>query len=183
MTDPTWTIHGADYDVVVDGLLSEFINRRRGDSVTLRFEIRRRTGAGSTTGGQYSSADGYQWSGPSGAQYDAGGTDVAPAETRYERLVAYHDFSGATDAAVDDQRVPYYRESVPQRADITSLLVGIEPNGDLDPATGVWGIVTGGGETSRLFADAAVVELDVLVLAEYPELTRSEVKQQFEEPL
>lgn len=182
MTDPTWTIHGADYDVVVDGLLGEFIDRRRGESATLRFEIRRRGTTGSNTGGQYSGPYGFRWSGPQGAQY-SGGRTVAAADTRYERLVAYHDFAGATNTAVDDKRVPYYRESLPQRANVSSLLIGVEPNGDISPATGVWAIVTGGGERSRLFADSAVVELEVVVLAEYPELTRSEVKTQFEEPL
>jgi len=155
MVDPTWTIHGADYDVAVDGLLNDFIDRRRGETVTLECEVRRR-GPGST---------------------------VAAAETRYERLVNYHDFAGATDVSVDDQRVPYYRESVPSRADITSLLVGVEPNGTIAGGAGVWGIVSGGGERSRLFADMAVVELEIVVLAEYSEHTRSEVQTQFEEPL
>lgn len=155
MTDPTWTIHGADYDVVVDGLLGEFINRRRGQTVTLRFEIRRR-GSGST---------------------------VADAETRYSRLTNYHDFAGAADADVDDAQVPYYRESLPSRADVTSLLIGVEPNGAISPAAGIWGLVVGGGETSRLFGDMAVIELDVFVITEFSELTRSEVQSQFEEPL
>jgi hypothetical protein len=183
MTDPTWTIHGADYDVEVDGLLSEFINRRRGESVSLRFEIRRRGGNTAETGGQYSAAAGFQYSSASGAQYSGGAPSIYPAQERYERLVNYHDFAGATDVAVDDKRVPYYRESVPQRADVSSLLIGVEPNGDVAPATGVWAIVTGGGEVSRLFGDMAVVELECVVLAEYSELSRSEVKSQFEEPL
>jgi hypothetical protein len=108
---------------------------------------------------------------------------VFPAQERYGWLVNYHDFAGATDVGVDDKQVPYYRESVPARADVSSLLIGVEPNGDIAPATGVWAIVEGGGEVSRLFGDMAVVELEAVVLAEYPELTRSEVKSQFEEPL
>jgi len=185
MTDPTWTIHGADYDVIVDGLLSEFIDRRRGESVSLLFEVRRRSGNRTATGGQYGSAEGFQYSSTdrSGAQYSGRAATVAAAEERYGRLVNYHDFAGATDAGVDDKQVPYYRESVPSRADISSLVIGIEPNGDIAPAAGVWGVVTGGGERSRLFGDSARVELDILVLGEYAELSRSDVQSQFEEPV
>jgi len=191
MTDPTWTVHGADYDVEVDGLLGEFINRRRGQTVTLRFEIRRREpedyDATATAGAQYSGSEGAQYSGSEGAQYSPSGTRsksaAADAEARYRRLANYHDFAGAADVGVDDKQVPYYRESLPARADVSSLLIGVEPNGDIAPATGVWAVVEDGGEVSRLFGDMAVVELEVVVLGEYSELTRSEVTSQFEEPL
>lgn len=183
MTDPTWTIHGADYDVEIDGLLNDFLDRRRGQSVTLRCEIRRRGSTVSDVGGQYSATAGFQYSSPNGARYSGGAPSVSPAQERYGWLVNYHDFAGATDVGVDDKQVPYYRESVPARADVSSLLIGVEPNGDIPPATGVWAIVEDGGEVSRLFGDMAVVELEVVVLAEYSELSRSEVKSQFEEPL
>jgi len=181
MVNTTWTLYGADHDIAIDSLLGDFATRTRGEEVALTLRLSYR--GADETGGQYSAADGFQWSGPSGAQYGISSGPTASLAERYRRLVAYHDFAGAADTFVDNQQVPAYQESVPARAPISSLLVGIAPDGDI-AAPGFWAVVTGGGDQTRRLGEAATVELDLFVLAEYAEYQdRAAAQSAFETPL
>jgi hypothetical protein len=183
MVDTTWTVHGADYDVVVDALLGEFAKRTRGEEVTLTLRLNRRGGNVSAAGGQYGAAAGFQWSSSNGALYSGGTSMAAALETRYDRLVAFHDFAGAADTYTSNQQVPAFQETVPSRAPVSSLLLGIEPSGDIE-APGFWAVVVGGGDQTRMIGNSATVELELFVLAEYEEYAdRAAAKAAFEAPL
>jgi len=179
-----WTVRGADYDVVVDGLLGEFATRTRGEEVTLTLYLSRRNGSVVTTGGRYSATGGFQWSGSAGARYSGRGETVAPLPVRYERLVAYHDFAGAADTFTDQQQVPAFQEAMPDRARVSSLLVGIEPSGDTQTGPGFWAVVVGGEDQTARLGESATVELEVFVLAEYGDYPdRAAVISDFEAPV
>ena len=99
-------------------------------------------------------------------------------ETRspYESLVDYLDYAGAAATFESVDLTPYYRTVRPGH----DPLVGLNPVGaDVDASTvGVWGVITGGRDTSISVADDLFsVRLDVFVLAEYDDFAnRAAVK-------
>lgn len=184
MVDTTWTLHGDPDTITIDGILSEYPDRTRGETTDVSIEITRRSGNRSGTGGQWSGTEGFQWSGEYGAAYP--GTTVAAAEDRFDRLIAYADYADAVNYDINRQRLASYREHVPSRAPVNSLVVGLEPADDLrdQGIVGVWGLVVAGDAPMRRFGDRARVDLEIFVLDEYQEWDDlAAVAAEFEVPI
>jgi hypothetical protein len=86
---------------------------------------------------------------------------------RYELARELLDWAGwvTIESAVTQ---PTYREHLPSDADIDSLVVKIEPADGVQSGVGVWGVVMGREDKTRL-APNAVLVLGVHVLAEASE--------------
>jgi len=64
---------------------------------------------------------------------------------------------------------------------VSTLLVPIWPHQDIQEARGVWGIITGGDDSTEIFGAIARIDLSVFVLAEYSDYsTESDVRTEFE---
>lgn len=86
-------------------------------------------------------------------------------------LLQYLDYAGAVATGEDGAHVPWYRSQLDSRADVGSLVLGIEPSSDIEDrsVTGLWGVVTGGRDVRNSTLTNWQLELEVFVLAEYRE--------------
>lgn len=214
MTEYGLTIRGEPDDIVVEGLLGDRPELQRGSETTLRLDLQRRPlhpNQIAETGGQYAGEGGFQWSGPpigSGGQYSAesgyqwsgehdtpqtgvgaqwsgaGISRTVPELT--ERFAALMDYLEVADAAtygVDRRGIPWYHDHVDSDDPVDSLLIGIV-FGDAFSLPDVWALVVGGSVETRLLADSATVELEVVVVATMDEQPdRSAVETDLAEPL
>lgn len=209
------TIRGEPDDIVVDGLLGDRPELRRGGETTLTLELRPRPLNASmvaATGGRYAAEGGFQWSGPpigSGGQYSseagyqwsgehdtpqtgvgahwsgAGISRTVPdLSSRYDALVAYLEVADAATYGVDRQGIPWYHDHVDSDDPVDSLLIGIVFGDAFASLPDVWALVVGGSVETRLLADSATVELEVVVLATMDEQPdRAAVETNLAEPL
>jgi len=190
MTDYGLTIRGEPDDIVVEGLLGDRPELRRGDETTLTLELRRRPvhpGQITDTGGRYSAATGgFQWGGPAGAQWSGPASDsrVAPLRQRLARLAAYLEVADAAKYGRDRSGVPWYHDHVGGDDPVDSLVVELVFGDAIASLPDMWALVTGGEIQSRRIGDSVVVELDVAVLATAAEQAdRSAVETNLAEPL
>jgi hypothetical protein len=95
----------------------------------------------------------------------------AAFDERYRDLRAYLEFANGAPLqyGVTNEGVPWFREHIPERAAVDSLVVPIEPGGDVIDAPGVWGLVVGGADGSEPVANLRQLDVDVFVLAERDE--------------
>lgn len=107
---------------------------------------------------------------------EQGGTLVTNGKAeRWSRLDDYATHAGKVTTRADIDNVQSYTDQLPADAPIASLLVGIEPAGDLsgEPFDGVWAVVVGATD-ARTGRTGPIREpgtwhftLDVYVLAPY----------------
>lgn len=95
----------------------------------------------------------------------------SPFDERYRDLRAYLEFANGAPLqfGVTNEGVPWFRERLPARASVDTLVVPIEPGADVIDASGVWGLVVGGADSSEPVADLRQLDVDVFVLAERDE--------------
>jgi len=83
----------------------------------------------------------------------------------YESVREYLDYAGAsvTGTALDGS--PYFREL---QADGDGLVMGFVPSSSIPTVPGLWGLLVGGQELTRLPPADLALELEVFYLDEYP---------------
>jgi len=88
--------------------------------------------------------------------------------TAYGAMLDYLDFADAADYGLTEANIPWYREQVPSRADVDSLVVQIEPSSDLSSldVPGFWGLVTGGEDSRETSVSHEQLVLELYVLAD-----------------
>lgn len=115
--------------------------------------------------------------------YIRGEAGLAPASERYRTLKDYLNYAGYAVAERTEAGV-YFREDGYSRSPINTLLVSIQPHADIEEARGVWGIITGGSDSTEVFGAQARIDMDVFVLAEYDDYaTETDVRNAFESTL
>jgi len=190
MTEYGLTIRGEPDDIVVDGLLGDRPQLRRGDETTLTLELRRRPVYAdqiTDSGGRYSTdTAGFQWSGSAGAQWSgpASSDRAAALRQRLARLAAYLEVADGATYGRDRSGIPWYHDHVSGDDPVDSLVVELVFGDAFETLPDLWAIVTGGEIQSRRLGDTVSVELSVLVLAttaEQPD--RSAVETNLAEPL
>lgn len=101
---------------------------------------------------------------------------------RYEKLREYGDYAGSMTVNKSINGVPNYSERVPADAPVDSLVLDFQPGSSHTSLPGFWGIVKRMSDPSRYPEDMAVLEVQVVVLAELSEYsTRSDVASDLEE--
>ena len=159
MVDSTFTIHTADFDPIeARGVVSDPYTLTRGESVSLNFNF---------------------------PNIDGQTTGTITGIAGWERLQRHTDFAGTFSVNETLTGKPTYNERLPSSADVTSLVVGIEPSTDLqnNNVTGIWGIVESGSDNRNNPLTRYNFEISVTMLAEYGEFTRSELKTELERTL
>lgn len=190
MAQPTaWRVtDGTDGEVQIfpNALIGEVPDVRPGKEITLTYAfIEGRLGV-NTAGGQYGAntqaVEGTRYAtldaSDAGALY--GATTTVPGVESYSRLKRYPTTGTvAVGTALDGE--PYYRETLPSDAEITSRVLQFEPFADLDGITGLWGLVSGYEDVSANVPAFYELELDVYVLAESGDYSaRSDVIAEYE---
>ncbi len=107
-------------------------------------------------------------------------TGLAPASERYQTLKSYLNYAGYATAERTEKSVYFWEDGFSQ-SPINTLLVSIQPDSDIEEARGVWGIITGGSDSTEVFGAQARIGLEVFVLAEYDDYaTEQDVRDAFE---
>jgi hypothetical protein len=92
------------------------------------------------------------------------------SSSAYSGMLDFLDFADAADYGLTEANVPWYREQLPARADVDSLVVQLDPSTELSSydVPGFWGLVTGGDDSreSTLSQERLVLELFVLAAAD-----------------
>jgi len=102
---------------------------------------------------------------------DSDGVSVFPDENPFKTLLSYDRHAGSyalSDTLNNTQR---YHERLPGSANISSLLVGIEPSPKLKSefVGGVWGLISNVTDNRSRALTNPVVTLEIDILAEYSE--------------
>jgi len=107
-------------------------------------------------------------------------TDLSSASDRYQTLKSYLNYAGYATAERTEKSV-YFWEDGFGRSPINTLLVSIQPDSDIEEARGIWGVITGGSDSTEVFGAQARIGLEVFVLAEYDDYaTEQDVRNAFE---
>lgn len=170
MTVTRWYIGDSD-PVVAEGELSNYPNTTIGEEVTFEFYIRE------------SEIDDYG----TAAYGDVYGTVYSDeltyqtAEERYNRLKEYLRYAGYANVSRTIGSAYFTEPFDLTNATVDSLLVPIYPHTDIQEARGVWGVITGGSDSTEVFGALARVDLTVFVLAEYDDYdSETAVRNEFE---
>jgi hypothetical protein len=88
-------------------------------------------------------------------------------------MLDYLDFADAADYGLTEANVPWYREQLPARADVDSLVVQLEPSTELSSydVPGFWGLVTGGDDSRETTLSQERLVLELFVLADSDQYT------------
>ena len=161
MTDATWQI-GLKYrtgtvSVTADGKLGDYHELTRGRTVDFEFYF----------GNSQPSSTGFN----SGGYDENGYGGVISHVTRYEQVRDLLTWPSAVkETRIDQQSIPWYYEDLPDSSDLATQVVSIQPTDEsLGALRGVWGVVTGGEDLTRLVGSNADLRLSVFVLAEIDE--------------
>lgn len=170
--------------IIVEGELSNFANTTIGEEVSFEFYIREsEVDTRPSTAATYGGSQGATYGGSNGFTYDRS-LKYKTAQERYNRLKDYLNYAGyATTSRTLGSA--YYTEPFDfANTSVDSLLVPIRPHGDINQARGVWGVITGGDDSTEIFGAIARIDLTVFVLAEYEDYTsENEVRAEFEATL
>lgn len=84
-------------------------------------------------------------------------------------LLQFLDYANAAAYGLSVDSVPWYRDQLPGRADVSSLVLGFEPDESLIDRTisGLWGLVVGGRDLRNSAITNWQLELEVFVLGEW----------------
>lgn len=192
-------------DTIVDGLLSGQPTWIVGNSETLEFYVGEESVDGrpkrqTTTEGTYGGALPFTYGRPLPATYDAPYVETETGEVRpydeayrnpddspYGQLRKLVQYAGSATTQMSVDGVPLVREQIPERSDLDSHIVAIEPIGEhLAWASGAWVLVTGARDTSHIAEINAhlTVELQVTVLAPLTEYaSRSDLRADMAPPV
>lgn len=90
----------------------------------------------------------------------------------FAELQQYIVDAGAFALSESITYIPIYREQLPPDADVTSLVLGIEPVQELqdNDVIGVWGILESGSDVRPSALSDTQVDITLTVLSEYNEL-------------
>ncbi len=162
MTTTRWYIGDTSDPVIVEGHTDSFPNTTFGEEVTFSFYIRNK---------EITQDDNFD---PANLTYTTGAD-------RYNRLKDYLNYAGYSTTSQTMGSVYFTEPFDFTNSPVSTLLVPIWPHQDIDQARGVWGIITGGDDTTEIFGSIARIDLDVFVLAEYSDYsTESDVRNEFE---
>lgn len=89
-------------------------------------------------------------------------------QAAYEQLRDYVDWAGKSDTGQTVTNLPWYRDTVPDRAPIDSLVIAAIPADGID-LPGLWGVIVAGEDASNAPMTNLVLSFDVFVLAEFDE--------------
>ncbi len=156
-----WYFGDQDDPVILEGHTGDYPNTTVGESYTFEFYIQ----------DDISSDD----------NFTVGDLTYTTAVDRYDRLKEYLRYAGyATTSRTLGSA--YFTEPLDfTEADVDTLLVPIWPHDDIDQARGVWGVITGGDDSTEIFGALARISVDVFVLAEYSDYaTETDVRNEFE---
>jgi len=95
----------------------------------------------------------------------------APSQSEFNVLRSLADYAGQYAPIPSVNGVQNYLSQLPSRATVNSLLVGIEPDSDLQNQgiNGVWGLVDRGADERNQPLSNHAYTLEVRVLSEYSE--------------
>jgi len=95
------------------------------------------------------------------------------SSSAYSGMLEYLDFADAADYGLTEANVPWYREQLPARADVDSLVVQLEPSSDLSSydVPGFWGLVVGGDDSRETTLSQERLVLELFVLADAGQYT------------
>jgi len=95
------------------------------------------------------------------------------SSSAYSGMLEYLDFADAADYGLTEANVPWYREQLPARADVESLVVQLEPSTELSSydVPGFWGLVTGGDDSRETTLSQERLVLELVVLADADQYT------------
>jgi len=166
--------------IICDGELSDYADSTYGSEVTFEFYIRETGIDDDTTGATYGNSTGATYGGETGFTYGTA-LEYQSASERYNRLKDYLNYAGYVSTGNTIGSV-YFNETADfTNTSVNSLVVPIRPHRDIDQAPGVWGVITGGSDSTEIFGAVARVDLSVFVLAEYSEYdTEQDVRNEFE---
>jgi hypothetical protein len=170
MVDTSWRIRTkANGEIIADALVESMPQYRRGEQTSMTFLFARGTYGATGDGWTYGGTEGATWGGANGAVFGAADETNAHIE-RYRQLREYLDWAGAVAFGRSLDRVPWYREQLPARANVSSEVVALEPSPDLeDRVPGLWALIVGGRDETTLPGADHRITLDVIVLAELDE--------------
>lgn len=160
-----YTIENSSDTIVVNGELSNYANTTFGETSSFEFYIYEDS---SDYGDIYGSVYGYGLS----------------AKKRYQILKDYLNYAGYSVADRTEGSVYFNEQADFSRAPIDTLLVSIRPGNGVEEGRGIWGVITGGSDSTEVFGAQARIDLDVFVLAEFDDYdTEQAVRDEFEHTL
>jgi len=95
------------------------------------------------------------------------------SSSAYSGMLEYLDWADAADYGLTEVNVPWYREQLPARAAVDSLVVQLEPSTELSSydVPGFWGLVTGGDDSRETTLSQERLVLELVVLADADQYT------------
>ena len=159
-----WYFGDQNDPVILEGHTGDFPNTTVGETFTFEFYI--------------------QDDVISDDNFDVGTLTYTTAIERYNRVKDYLQYAGYANTNTTLESAYFTEPGSYSNAPISSLLVPIWPHSDIDQARGIWGVITGGDDTTEIFGAVARVSIDVFVLAEYSDYaTETDVRNAFERSL
>jgi len=152
MTDISWVIG----DIVATSAVQNIPTITRGGSESVMFYFQQSSGI---------SGSSYGYTSYGGGNY---GSSLYTGVGGYYRLKDYIEY--ASDTVVSTYRggdgTPKFRlDDLPPEADISDLLVAVEPGGDVDRVPEYWALIMGGEDVSRVGGGASRMRVEFHFLA------------------
>lgn len=157
--DTSFTIHTADFDPIeAEGVVSDPYDVTRGETIAINFNF---------------------------PQIDGSTSGTITGIAGWGRLKRHTDYAGTYSVNEMLTGDVTYNERLPSSADVSSLVVGIEPSTDLQNrnVTGLWGLIESGSDNRTRPLTRYNFELSLVFIAEYSDYTRSELEAEFERQL
>lgn len=170
----------ADGGVAANQARADMPEYKRGDTVTIRFDFWDVSEGSAEAGFAFGGSHGGTFGGSYGGTF-GGSTTVAGLTRdhldRYRDVRQYLDYAGAATINRSIDGVPHVTERLPSKAEVSSIIVALQPGTAYTATPGFWGVVMDGDDPTRFADDLATLEIEFIVLAELEEYdSRSELK-------
>lgn len=166
--------------VVAEGHLGTYTDLSYGNEVTFELYFNDDI-EDESTGATYGEETGGTYGGSLGFTYGSNSLEYQTAPERYNRLKDYLNYAGYVETSQTIGSVFFNETTDFENTPVDTLVVPIRPHRDIDQASGLWGVITGGDDTTEIFGSFARIDLTVFVLAQYDEFdTEQEVRDVFE---
>jgi len=170
-----WTIRTSDgRSIVANRARNNLPEYRRGGTVSIEFTFDDREDVTSDTGAEYNYSEYGRFT------YSSSGE--LRGFKAYESLREYGDYAGAVAFGTDINGLPWYREQVPVKSNVESLVVNVVPGAEVrGKVSGIWALILGVTDETTPPLNYHVLDVEFGILAKSSKYDGiSEVKTKLE---